>query len=50
MKVMVRNSQEVYHWYVYGRKYKKAVVMVINGCVSVRGAERMGVDKSTLHE
>ena len=49
---MVRNRQRKSTIGMFTKKsMKKAVVMVINGGVSIRSAaERMGVPKSTLHE
>ena len=52
MKIMVRNRQRKSTVDMFTEEsIKEAVVMVINGGVSIRGAtERMGVTKSTLHE
>ena len=49
---MVRNRQRKSTFVMFTKEsMKKAVVMVINGGVSIRGAaKRMGVAKSTLHE
>ena len=52
MKIMVRNRQRKFTLGMFiDESMKEAVVMVINGGVSIRSrAERMGVAKSTLHE
>ena len=52
MKIMVRNRQRKSSIGMFTEdSMKEAVVMIINGGVSIRGAaERMGVAKSMLHE
>ena len=52
MKIIVRNRQRKSSIGMFTKdSMKEAVVMIINGCVSIRdAAERMGVAKSILHE
>ena len=52
MKIMIRNRQRKSTIGMFTEEsMKEAVVMVINGGISIRrAAERMGVAKSTLHE
>ena len=52
MKIMVKNMQRKFTiGMLTEESMKEAVVMVINGDVSIRSAaERMSVAKSTLHE